>query len=175
MTSVTEALETDITLSLSQLRRHYGLTTEKARALRLLTHMPKVGRTKQSVGHPIRFFLLSKYRRYANLKGHDIRHLAGMAEMRHFLKAKTQEWSTRDLGTPKGGLPDAEWQYRHERAAIEFDAGSYDRAKLTAKAEAFSRYDEQIWGAATKQRVTYLREHFAQTDIRVLVILACWY
>lgn len=175
MTSVKEALETDITLSLSQLRRHYGLTTEASRALGLLTHMPKVGRTKQSVGRPIRFFLLSKHRRYASLKGHDLRHLAGIAEMRHRLKAPSRDWLTHSLGTPQGGVPDAEWQYKHERAAIEFDAGSYDRAKLTAKAEAFSRYDEQIWGAATEGRVTYLREHFVQAGIHAMVIFACWY
>jgi hypothetical protein len=175
MTRLHEALETDVILSSSQVRRHYGLVLDGNPEPGLLTHMPSIGRTKQSSARPIRIYFLSRHRRFAGLKGHRQRHIMGLAEMRHFLGATCQEWATRDLYELQGSIPDARWHHRHDVAAIEFDAGGYERDKIIIKAKDFQQYDHQIWGAATERRVRYLRETFAESGLTAHVILACWY
>jgi hypothetical protein len=166
------ALECDGVLTAEQVRRHYRCTLKQ-----LLQHNVKVATVPVTATryatrvHKVRFATLEK--RLLSLPGTGLRHLAGLAELRHHLEAEPESWN-RSEGLAHGkGRPDALWQRGELKLAIEFDAGGYSEKKIVKKMLAFRAWsDEQVWGTASQAHARLIercaRETF--TPARVLVV-----
>ena len=86
-----------------------------------------------------------------HLEGFELRHLVGVAEVRHQLHADPRDWQVVQHAAQTS--PDAIWRRSNETWAIEFDAGAYTRCALLEKAQAFrAGFDGQIWAVNSNTR-----------------------
>ena len=115
---------------------------------------------------------------YSSLKGWQLRHLAGVTEMRFLLGAKTNEWSNKARKGQALLVPDGVWTHGCERIALEYDTGSYADKQLNDKIAAYAAtYAAQIWGSPSHTRVARLEEKFKAEGLgdSARVLYATWW
>jgi hypothetical protein len=146
------ALETDLVLSQSQVRRHHGLTLEACREACLSIQEVLVTPTAKSrVARAVNFVSLEPL----EIPAWELRHLVGIAETRRVLIARLEDW--RLIHRAAQTSPDAIWTRGLETWAVEYDAGAYSPATLREKARAFrAGFDGQVWAVATQARAERL-------------------
>jgi hypothetical protein len=125
----------------------------------------------------VRFY--TPYLWIARLMPPMLRHLAGVAEMRHILKVPPvkERWRTDSHRIHFREEPDAVWFSPRGPIAIEYDAGSYTTALLHRKSKTFSRrYVAQFWGAPTERKAASLRTKLSGLGLEPeYVLVAPWW
>lgn len=145
-------LEIDRALSAGQLARHHGLTLEKVQECVHVFERSLAPTHGSRTFRPVRFVSLEGS--LSGARGSELRHLAGLAEMRRMLGANPEVWRHKsDLG---GEQPDALWDSPEGAVAVEFDAGSYSPAQILAKVKYFTRHAAQVWGSPSRIRARHL-------------------
>jgi hypothetical protein len=101
------------------------------------------------------------------LEDWQLRHLAGLAAARHRLRVPGTRWRVTAFGRAERDrdgrwlpdcIPDAIWEARWGRIALEYDAGSHRLETVAEKARVYAdNYDQQLWLAATAERCASLR------------------
>ncbi|ADR37798.1 hypothetical protein Ocepr_2350 (plasmid) [Oceanithermus profundus DSM 14977] len=89
-----------------------------------------------------------------------VMHAAMVGEMRRILEVPATAWRAANATrTDHTGLePDAVWNSKRGRIAVEFDAGRYPRDRVTAKLKHYDlAYDGQIWGVLRPARIGYVQ------------------
>ncbi len=168
-----KALRCDGVLSSAQLKAYFNATRRdvlmaKGYAIPARTSYTYYGvRAKRYV-----FYSLSK--RYCFDRPNDLRHLAGLAAMRHMLDAPEDQWSIPQTNQRKYGVPDGVWKYGERRLAIEFDAGGYSKTQVVEKAFNFSSYHEQVWGTQVPGRKKYLEGILGTLGVTYNVLDVQW-
>jgi len=96
-----------------------------------------------------------------------LRHACGVAEVRRILGIPQGMWKAiAPQAVGDTGEPDAVFRRGHTLVAVEYDAGSYSREQVLRKARAFvQRYDRQVWGAPTRQRVAWIRSLVPDAEV----------
>ena len=164
------ALRVDKVLSVPQVRRHYRILKKDL--------PPSYG---SFASHVKDTYYAERVRKvsFVSLEGssrrlsaNDLRHLAGIAEMRHALGAASQSWSLHPRG--ETAVPDALWTLDGEKVAVEFDAGSYSRERIVYKAQAYGRFAAQVWGSSSQARLGFLQSVLGDLDIPATFIYAPW-
>lgn len=165
-----EALEVDKALSLGQCERYWGVGLERLRAVGLDLVRVEIGLTKHQQPKPLVFVCSS--RAVAKLHPNQLRHLAGVAEMRQLLGARLDAWHSEAERERALLYPDAVWQTPSGKVAIEFDAGSYNPNQLEQKCWTYARnFSGQIWGTPSLQRAGRLRYRLRQVTNAQVVAL----
>ena len=151
-TALEVALETDLVLSQSQVRRHHGLTLEACRDAGLSVQAVLVTPTAKSrVARAVNFVSLEPL----EIPAWELRHLVGIAETRRVLAARLEDWHL--IHHAAQTSPDAIWSRGLETWAVEYDAGAYSPATVREKAQAFrAGFDGQVWAVATQARAARL-------------------
>lgn len=146
------ALAVDIALSEAQVRRRYGTTLEQCGDAGLSILEAFIAPTARSSRRRwVSFVSLEPL----TLEGFELRHLAGVAEMRYALHAQPRDWQV--LGHAAQTSSDAVWQRGAETWAVEYDAGAYTMKTVTRKARAFDAgFDGQVWGVGSSERAQLL-------------------
>jgi hypothetical protein len=130
--SLERGLETDLALSERQARRQHGVNLEACRNAGLTITSVFIAPTARSSRRRwVNFISLEPL----GLEDFELRHLAGVAEMRHILRVEPRDWQV--LGHAAETSPDAVWQRGLETWAVEFDAGAYTLKTVQRKARAF--------------------------------------
>jgi hypothetical protein len=152
-----EDLLVDHALSLNQVARVYGLgVADLATPDFLLTHARLSKTCRSIVEETFSFVVLEDG--CASLAGFRLRHLAGVAAMRHGLLASIADWVSDAAGVHGTKQPDAVWTVANGVCAIEYDSGSYTVKTLKAKLEAFHMvFSHQIWGCPSIARSMVLK------------------
>ncbi len=152
--SLERALETDLALTERQARRQQGVSLEACRYAGLTITPAFIAPTARSLSKRwVNFVSLEPL----GLEGFELRHLAGIAEMRYILRAEPRDWQVQ--GHAAETSPDAVWQRSLETWAVEFDAGAYTLKTVQRKARAFEAgFDGQVWGVASSERARVLGE-----------------
>lgn len=153
MRALERALETDVALSERQVVRHYGASLEDCLAAGFIVHSARIAPTvHRKATRAVNFVMLEPH----DLEGFELRHLAGVAAVRHQVCADPRDWQV--VRHADHTSPDAIWHRGLETWAVEFDAGAYSRAVLLEKAQSFrAGFDAQVWGVASSARATTLR------------------
>lgn len=153
-----DALATDHVLSVSQLRRHHGLSEEEAKRLGARAFAVALGKTQSSNCHDLYRFVIRKGKR-APEDGGTVRHLTGAAELRYLLGAPHDAWVS-DAGKQRvKSKPDAVWTTPEGEVAIEYDSGCYDPERIVNKLTSFKAgYASQIWGTPSKDRINTIKK-----------------
>lgn len=171
-------LEIDQAVTAWQVRRWYQLSQAQLEQRGFVLDRRLIKPTKGSeIRRSVVFVLLDEeLRRYSETA---LLHLAGTAEMRwalgvgYVLPNGPQEWSSSAWREAATMVPDALWEKPDgSRIAIEFDSTHYDNERVAQKAERFSEFDGQVWGAPTRTRVEALKERVLAVDPRARVVLA---
>ena len=157
------ALKVDVALSASQVRRHHGLSLDQCCDAGLIIVEAFIAPTARSSRRRwVSFVSLEPL----TLEGFELRHLAGVAEMRHALHAEPRDW--RVLGHAAQTSPDAIWQRGSETWAVEYDAGAYTMKTVQRKARAFDAgFDGQVWGVGSSERAKVLQSVIVQAPLVV--------
>lgn len=165
-------LDTDQAISEGQLRRHYGLsTTDLPSDFKFVNAF--LAPSQGSLDYQqVRFIGLSA--RVKRLEGSSLRHLAGIAEMRHILGADRNVWVSLAAARRKPRMPDALWKTARGSVAIEYDIGSYSPKQIRDKAMDFRRYSDQLWGTSSRERARHLSHLLRQLSHRHTVHYAPW-
>jgi hypothetical protein len=166
------ALECDGVLTAEQLRRHYQCLLKQIKQAGGKVATVPVTETRYGTRiYTLRFVTIEK--RLLSLPGTELRHLAGLAELRTMLSVPTTAWTRHEGLAHSKGRPDALWRKDEKTIAIEFDAGGYSEKKLVKKMLAFRAWShEQVWGSASEAH-TELIESVAEktfTPARVLIV-----
>ncbi len=145
------ALKVDMALSEAQVRQRYGTTLEQCRDAGLSIVEALIAPTaRSSRWRWVSFVSLEPL----TFEGFELRHLAGVAEMRHALHAEPRDWQV--LGHAAQTSPDAIWQRGSETWAVEYDAGAYTMKTVQRKAQAFDAgFDGQVWGVPSEGRARF--------------------
>ena len=145
------ALTVDVALSAAQVRRHYDVNLEQCRETGLsITDAFIAPTTRSSRRRWVSFVSLEPL----IFEGFELRHFAGVAEMRYALHAEARDWQV--LGHAAQTSPDAIWQRGGESWAVEYDAGAYTMKTVIRKARAFDAgFDGQIWGVPSQGRAHF--------------------
>lgn len=145
----------DLALSLPQVERRWGVGARALLEEGFLLTSRYLTQTNSSRTYLLPTFVVAN-RKVERLPGPLLRHLAGVAEMRHRLGAPPSSWRLRAYRIGGVEHPDAVWYREGEPWAIEYDVG-YKRETVLLKARAFGRlFAGQVWGAATPKRVGFL-------------------
>jgi hypothetical protein len=163
------ALECDLVLTVPQLRRHHRiLKKDITQHAQVFTRLVKPTYYSETIV-PVRFVSCSEKAQW--LSTHQLRHLAGLAEVRYHLGGETCHWQRYAAGRE---APDALWQQEDQKVAVEFDAGSYARSRLVHKALAYTRFDRQIWATPSLARMNTLQDLFRDYGIDADVRFVVW-
>jgi hypothetical protein len=150
------ALTCDLALTTSQVARFYGLQPQalEPAGFTLTTHaLAPTARSRDSAIRDVTFVTLKADAR----AGHAMRHLVGVAEVRHRLRALAHDWRVQEYGAII--TPDAVWQRDSHRIAVEFDASRYALATVHEKATYFrNAFDGQVWAVSSAERQNSLTE-----------------
>jgi hypothetical protein len=97
----------------------------------------------------------------------SLRHVCGIAEMRHMLLPGLLSWKPlAPHALIDTGEPDALGEDPLGVFAVEYDAGSYTPEQVARKAEAYrSAYGRQVWGAPTSPRAAWLRSLVPDAEV----------
>ena len=167
-----EALEADKALSLGQCQRHWSIDQQDLGLLGFLTVETRVGLTRHQSPRPVVFVCSSPS--IARLHPNQLRHLAGVAEMRHLLEASPDCWHSEAEREKALLYPDAVWQTPEGSVAVEFDAGSYSPRQIEQKMWRFARgHVAQVWGTPSAVRQARLRRRLKELG-GAEVLLARW-
>jgi hypothetical protein len=168
------ALECDGVLTAEQLRRHYRCSLKLLYQTGAKTATVPVTATRYGTCvYTVRFVAVEK--RLLFLPGTQLRHLAGLGELRHLLNVAPECWSRSEGLVHSKGRPDALWLHGGLATAIEFDAGGYSEKKLAKKMLAFRAWSgDQIWGSASKQHAELIREVAEQTFTEARILVSRW-
>jgi hypothetical protein len=110
----------------------------------------------------------------AEQESFTLRHLAGVAEMRYALKARSEAWVNDADTVHLDSTPDAVWYSPEGPCAIEYDL-RYNRKIVLRKQQDYLRiYSHQYWGAAVPSRALYLKRTLKPSP-RTHTMLAPWY
>jgi hypothetical protein len=150
--SLERALETDLALTERQAQRQHSVNFEECCDAGLTITPAFIAPTARSSRRRwVNFVSLEPL----NLEGFELRHIAGVAELRHLLGADPRSWQV--LGHAAETSPDAMWHRGLEIWAVEFDAGAYTLKTVQRKARAFEAgFDGQVWGVASSERAQVL-------------------
>ncbi len=144
------ALACDLALTTSLVARFYGLQPQalEPAGFTMTTHaLAPTARSRDSALRDVTFVTLEVDAR----AGHAMRHLVGVAEVRHRLQARTQDWKVHEYGAII--TPDAVWQRNSSRIAVEFDASRYALSTVHEKATYFrNAFDGQVWAVSSETR-----------------------
>jgi hypothetical protein len=168
------ALECDGVLTAEQLRRHPGCLLKQIRRVGGKIATVPVTQTRYGIRiYKVRFVTLEK--RLLSLPGTELRHLAGLAELRAMLNALTTTWTRQEGLTHRKGRPDALWRDGEKTIAIEFDAGGYSEKKLVKKMLAFRSWsDEQVWGSASEAHAELIQNIAEKTFTPARILVVDW-
>ncbi len=147
----------DHALSLNQVARVYDLGVADLATPDFFLSKARLSKScKSVVEDEVSFVLLNA--ELSSLAGFRLRHLAGVAAMRHGLQVSTEDWVSDASGVHGTKQPDAVWSVGHSVSAIEYDAGWYSIKSLRAKLEAFQMiFSHQIWGCPSTARSNTLK------------------
>lgn len=166
---VIAALHCDKAYSLPQFQRRWpDIDPSKLPGVLLVTHKiaEQTGRRSQN----ITFVVLEEM---AKLKDFQLRHLAGVAEMRYALKAPISEWENDSHKVHINMEPDAIWHSPEGPCAIEYDL-AYNRKIVLEKQRVFQQfYSRQYWGTAVPSRALHLRRTL-EAGPHTCILLAPW-
>ena len=171
MTSWLDALACDRAVSQLQLTKLYGVTQAQARAAGVFSTRRSVAATKGSVPRTVSFFVADKS--LLKKPTTTLRHLAGVAAVRAQLGASPGDWRSPEQSVARQ-LPDALWQAAGGVVAIEFDVGSYSRARILEKAWSFQGYAAQVWGSPSDKRNRLIAEVLVSQRVAARVVVAVW-
>ena len=170
---LSQDLETDRVLSSGQLKRYYGLSLIELENCNFKSVETFLAPSRGSLCYgQVTFVGLSS--RLGRLEGNSLRHLAGIAEMRHVLGAPAGDWTSLAAARQQPRTPDAFWETARGLLAIEYDVGSYSPTQIKEKAKSFKRYAGQIWGTPSRQRVRHLWHLLKPLDRHCVVLFAEW-
>jgi len=171
-------LELDLVVTTWQVMRWWRLSRAvlEERGFVLVTQKVKPTKgARQFVD--VTFVMLDE--RFREHSAFALMHLAGTAEVRNalgvgcVLPGGPQVWSSTAWREAATLVPDALWQRPDgSRIAIEYDSTHYDNGRVLLKAEEFSRFDGQVWGAPTPRRVADLTTRVRAVDPAAQVLLA---
>lgn len=165
-------LRTDRALSLTQAETHYQLRQVQLEAAGFFVFERRVGVTRHAKARPCAFVAAEEA--VLDLRGQALRHLVGVAELRHRLGAEAKAWRSAADAAFALLRPDAVWQTPEGVIAIEFDAGSYDPEQLRRKVEAFGSFAGQVWGAASRARAAHLSRFLEVATNDALALHVRW-
>lgn len=165
-------LRTDRVLSLMQAETHYQRGRLQLEAAGFFVFERRVGMTRHTKARPCTF--VAGDETVLDLRENALRHLAGVAEIRHRLGAEAGAWRSAADASFALLRPDAVWRTPEGVIAIEFDAGSYDPEQLRSKVAAFSGFAGQVWGAASKARAAHVSRFLEQATNDALALHISW-
>lgn len=167
------ALEVDRALSAGQVARRYDLDVRRLGKPFVLVEAfaaPTYGsRSYQRVA------FVTLERKVGRLNAASLRHLAGVAEVRRALDAPPEAWQNDAAARHGAEVPDALWSTPKGEVAIEYDAGSYGRARITAKALAYGRYAGQVWASPSRKHVRHLSILLPKLGVATPPLYAPWH
>ena len=172
LTRLSADLRTDRVLSLTQAETHYQLRPVQLEAAGFFVFERRVGVTRHAKARPCMFVAADET--VLDLRGQALRHLAGVAELRHRLGAEAKAWRSAADAAFALLRPDAVWRTPEGVIAIEFDAGSYDPEQLRSKVEAFGSFAGQVWGAASQARAAHLSRFLEAATNDALALHVRW-
>lgn len=167
------ALEVDRALSAGQVARRYDLDVCALGTPFILVEAftsPTYG--SQSYQRAV---FVTLERKVSRLNAASLRHLAGVAEIRRHLNAPPEAWQNAAAARHAAEIPDALWWTPQGEVAIEYDAGSYGRARITAKALAYRRYAGQVWASPSRKHVRHLATLLSKLGVSTPPFYAHWY
>ena len=180
-----EILETDKALTGRQLWHYHGIHPKLLTGLgrREVTLSPRHGWTDRPI--TVQFYGL-RQSDLDRLRVTDLRHLAGIAKIRHQLAVPADNWSVvshgrrsrqeQGLRTDTDFLPDAEYVDAAGLIAVEFDASTYTTSRVREKLAAFgTHYDGVVWGTVSKSRQARLKSKAIDWRARVQFLDATWW
>lgn len=156
-TGVTAALEIDFILSQPQLRRWHALDVERwlgpTRRFELgLSVRNRVVQEVTVIGLTAELLTREPF---------ELRHLAGVAEMRYrLLVTDARQWRVSLERKHDFHDPDAVWIRDSRWIAVEYDAGGYSRERLEQKISGFRSiygHGAQVWGCSSQARVPVVK------------------
>jgi hypothetical protein len=165
------SLKCDHTLSEGQIWRHYGLTLADLTPNFVQTQIvvERSNRTKQAT--PTVMISLRRLGESAT----TIRHMAGLAEIRHVLGVGPNHWETARV-FEQSTRPDAVWiRGPNNFVAIEYDICGYSAKQIARKVARFGTYHGQIWGTVSHSRIAVLRSHLNENDTDPEIFHAQWW
>ena len=167
-------LQVDGAITLKQLKRRYYISRTEANAsgFHLFDRpVPLTGRSRR----PIKVSFVATNQSVTTLSGNTLRHLSGIAEIRHELRAPVSAWQ-RPLSRYTGELPDAIYQSSTGAAAVEFDAGTYSRVQVIKKLNAFagSEFSAQIWGTPSQARSQFIQTLALKRELPLSLYVTHW-
>lgn len=165
------ALACDQAVSQVQLAKLYSVTQAQALAAGIPSTRRSIAATKASRPCQVRFFVADK--RLLKQPSATLRHLAGVAELRAQLGAEPNHWHSPEKAVGRQ-VPDALWRCSTGVVAVEFDSGSYSRARIAEKAVIFQGYADQVWGSPSPQRNKLIADILERHQITGRVVLARW-
>ena len=165
-------LRTDRVLSLTRAETYYQLSQAQLEAAGFFVAERLVGVTRHAKAQPCLFIAVDEA--VLDVRGQALRHLAGVAELRHRLGAEPKAWRSAADAAFALLRPDAVWRTPEGVIAIEFDAGSYDPEQLRRKVEAFSSFAGQVWGAASRARAAHLSRFLEAATNDTLALHVRW-
>lgn len=152
-----EALQSDRAMTNRQARSLYRVTRKEAASNGILITTKTVKPSAYSNEYLTIPFLVAD-EAVARYSGPQLRHLAGVVELRRQLGIAPSAWSSEAAAPLATFVPDAVWRSEKGLVAIEYDAGSYSADTVRNKGEAFQEgYARQVWGVALKDRVPFVR------------------
>lgn len=172
LTQLGADLRTDRVLSLTQAETHYQRGRLQLEAAGFFVFERRVGVTRHTKARPRTFVAADET--VLDLRERALRHLAGVAEIRHRLGAEPKAWRSTADASFALLRPDACWRTPEGVIAIEFDAGSYDPEQLRNKVSAFSSFAGQVWGAASKARAAHLSRFLEAATNDALALHVSW-
>jgi hypothetical protein len=161
MRGLEAALETDVVLSERQVQKHYGVSLETCETAGLCVQSALIAPTvHRRATREVSFVSLEPL----TLEPFEIRHLAGVAEVRHQLRVPRDHWQV--VQHASSTSPDAIWTRGLECWAVEFDAGAYSRRVVLEKKRAFEAgFDGQIWAASSNARMVAIQHLLKQSIV----------
>lgn len=167
------ALEVDRALSAGQVARRYDLDVCRLGKPFILVEAFTSATYGSQNYQRVAFVTLE--RKVSRLNAASLRHLAGVAEMRRYLNAPPEAWQNDAAARHAVEVPDALWLTPEGGIAIEYDAGSYGRARITTKALAYRRYAGQVWASPSRKHVRHLTTLLPMLDVATSPFYAPWY
>ena len=169
---LTSDLETDQVISEGQLRRHYGFTLTDLAPGDFTLVEAFLAASQGSLNYQ-RVMFIGLSSRLKRLESSSLRHLAGIAEMRHILGADTDCWTSLAAARRQPRMPDALWETARGFVAVEYDVGSYSPCQIRKKARSFRQYVRQVWGTPSRERLRHLNYLLQPADLSYMYAL--WY
>jgi hypothetical protein len=160
-------------LSSAQLKTYFNATRQDVRAARGYAIAARTSYTYYGT-RAQRYVFYSLSKKYCFERPNDLRHLAGLAAIRHALRVPESAWSIPNTRHRKYGVPDGVWRNEERLIAVEFDAGGYSKAQVVEKALNFSSYHEQIWGTQVPQRAERLEGILETLGVHFRVVEVQW-